>query len=207
MIRRPNYFRCRKILADLHKFQDLILHHQRWAGDLELARPLKELIPDLIDNGHAHLLIRKEINKLIPIIRRYLDYAQIETKISVTDRGVFENKNVTKKYHILVNYFELPHSHDSFESVINAVERGIGYYLARKDRAKIEFMNPLHWIAFILRAPILILEFAGVEAGNKIVSRLYAFSLQIFMLLILFFISTKLGLSIPWDKIPWLWTR
>ena len=88
MIRRPNYFRCRKILADLHKFQDLILHHQRWAGDLELARPLKELIPDLIDNGHAHLLIRKEINKLIPIIRRYLDYAQIETKISVTDRGV-----------------------------------------------------------------------------------------------------------------------
>ena len=44
-ILRPGYFRCKRALRYLRKFQDLIRHRERFALDIDLARPLAELLP------------------------------------------------------------------------------------------------------------------------------------------------------------------
>lgn len=85
--------------------------------------------------------------------------------------------------------------------LLDAIDRGIGFYSKRKSIAKLEIFNPLHWIAFFSRIPIIILKIAGIETSNKIISNLYSFTMQGIMAIILALLATKLGISIPWDKI------
>lgn len=94
----PGYFTCKKILFELEKFQNLIPHHSRWAHQLSYAKPIKELIQDFQEKNR-HWLIRREINRLIPLVRQALAWAGIETLITTTKEELEYNfeKNATKK--------------------------------------------------------------------------------------------------------------
>src|ERR1700719_1324692 len=87
--RQPGYFHCRKALKRVKCFQDLIRHKERWAGDLDLAQPLEELIPNWQANGGG-ARIELEIEKLQQLVQWDMQY------IAVTNTGYLWND----PYHI-----------------------------------------------------------------------------------------------------------
>lgn len=210
---RPSYFESKTILDRLQRFQDLLRHDQRWAHQISFARPLKELIPELSDDKSIDRmwLIDREINRLIPLVRRYLYFACIETVLIFEkkdlewdfEKSIHKPVELKKERDAITDYFELPHSGSgkTFDMVMHILERGIGYYLARKEKARRELINPLCWAAFFLRMPLLILHMAGVETSNKIISSIYGWVLKVIMFFILILFATKLGISVPWDKV------
>lgn len=208
----PGYFACKTIIKDLQKFQDLVRHHQRRAHQIGFARPLPELIPGLKEKDPSTPeLIKREINRLIPIVRRYLKVAGIEHQIQIRhtqeQREYDFEKNIPKfiakerQYDLIRDYFEIPHSGASFDLVMSALDRGIGYYSDRQKWALIEMFNPIFWIAFTLRIPFLVLQFAGIETEGKILAGIYGFLIKTIMMLILVLIAAKLGISIPWERL------
>lgn len=206
--RQPGYFRCSSILKDLSRFQDLIRHYQRYATQIDFAKPLEELIPEATDSNRR-VLIEREINRMIPRIQAYLFIAYVETTIvSTEETPEFDPESRFPKYVKEENHWDLIHDYfdhrdqRTFELMMQTLERGIGHYTFRQERALKEMFNPLHWVAYILRLPITILELSGIEASNKIISEIYAWLIRILVLTILALLATKLGISIPWDKIP-----
>ena len=59
----------------------------------------------------------------------------------------------------------------AFELLLGAIERGVGSYLYRRKVALREMFNPINWIAYMLRLPIVILERAGIETANKVFTK------------------------------------
>lgn len=212
LIYSPNYFECKWAIERLKRFQDLIRHDKGYADQVRYARSLVELIPELIKTKKIdeHWIIEREINRLIPIIQNDLHLAHIETLITHKtsdleyddEKGVHKPKERKSSYNLIRDYFELPNKHEFFEMIIKSVERGIGWYLGRERNAFIEIFNPLSWLAFFIRVPIIIIQKAGIETSNKVVAESYAWLIKIIMLILLIFIATKLGISIPWSILP-----
>ncbi len=87
---------------------------------------------------------------------------------------------------------------------MNVLEQGIGVYEARRARALREKFNPLVWMSGVVRAPVFVLDRAGLmetEEGPSIVLRGYFWFIRVLILAILALSATKLGLSIPWQRI------
>lgn len=135
---------------------------------MNVARPLEELIPRDTKPEHYHLAIDAAINELIPLIHRDLTIAGVSTEFEFTGNPEWdpERKRVVhgKRYlDVIDNYFEIPHpsTASSFNVVLSVIQRGVGVYEARKRRAFWENLNPLRWLAGLLRVPIFVLEEAG----------------------------------------------
>jgi hypothetical protein len=89
---------------------------------------------------------------------------------------------------------------------MQALERGVGFYSARQERAFREMFSPLTWLAWAMRIPIVIFERAGVpveDASSKGVQAI-SWLLRLGMLALIALVGAKLGFSIPWDKIAGL---
>ena len=209
-LRRPGYWRCRQVLRRLHEFQDLVRHRERWAPDIEIARPLEELLPKGTDispaNGFRVIqLIERQINRLIPIVSRNLLRGGINTRIRCRVRN--HPQDEWREVDLVLGYFErLPDGgqQERYERLMRCLEAGIGVYEERQRGAKRDSLNPVHWLALILRLPITIMESAGLitthEEHSRFV-RVYAWLMQVVMLLLLIMLATKLGISIPWGGV------
>ncbi len=42
----PSYFECGRRLEVLRRFQDLVRQNERWAHEIDFARPLADLLPE-----------------------------------------------------------------------------------------------------------------------------------------------------------------
>lgn len=207
MSHRPSYFYCRYAIRRLQYFQDLV-KHDRGREDTEDAKPLKELLPKNIPENKHRIAIDRQINKLIPSIEDVLLKAHINTGIVSQraeqefnyDKIRIEYKKVEEEYDSISNYFEIPHTYDAHRLLMQALERGIGFYEDRQRGALLDLINPLAWIAWFIRLPFWILGRAGMEDKNIVVD-LYKWLIRIIMFVILAFIMTKLGISIPWAEL------
>lgn len=211
----PGYFKCKRILKKLTFFKDLIAHEMREPIYLRNARPLEDLLPETIgkEKSDAKYLLKREINRLIPSVRDCFYLAQIETSIDhisteynydyKTERNLPREKITT--YDFLTHYFEIPKAGNTTSLIMSCMDRAIGWYLNDKEAAFRDLFNPIAWFAKLLKLPLFILNSIGIHSDNKIVSDIYSLFIKLLMVLILAFIATKLGISLPWDKIVGLW--
>jgi hypothetical protein len=167
--RPPGFFECRRAIERLTRFRDLIIQRQRWAPYITLARPLEELLPNL-DPQDGPREIDRAISHLTPLVARDLWRMDIDTDFTFPKSRPEIDDDTRKIRHrdvdvdLIKDFFRLPHDDPygrAFDLVFHALEQGIGAYTERKKRAALEKLNPLRWLAGILRAPIFVLEEAG----------------------------------------------
>ncbi len=202
---RPNLFYCIKAIEHLKRFQDLIRHHQSWAYDVGFARPIKDLIPEHTPEKHPQLM-EKYISRMIPTIRDILGYARIGIDYIVTDKPQIMQKDakpIEHNYNLVSDYFRLREKNAvlGYELVMQAIEKGIGFYEEKRKEALWDLFNPIVWIAWFIRLPITILDRAGIKGSHTIMGNIYGWLIRLVMLIILLLACAKLKISIPWEKI------
>jgi hypothetical protein len=176
--RSIGYFGCRKILSVLSRFQDLHRHLSRWPPDQEHAAPLKLLIPE-VEGKQRHQedwLIEREINRLEPMVSDALDLAGVETRMVMTRKALSEDslklKEVKSQYDLVMDYLTSEDRLANLPYLMQTIERARGIYEHKKDRELKQLLNPITWIAALVRLPIIILEKAGLqgdEASSKVI--------------------------------------
>jgi hypothetical protein len=231
------YFDCKRRLKRLKRFQDLVRHREKWAHQIDLAPPLKDLIPELYRDVRPEersglmpnltqeqiravrepVLLDKEINKLIPMVRAYLNVVDVSTRFEFRHRerefDMTQGKTVphetVTQFDIVGDYFRLPRDGTgrTFEDLIGVVNQAIGIYEARQRVAKVELFNPLVWLATILSAPLYILDRAGFDQSPQAIQsgvfQVYAWFIRMLVAVVLVLLAVKLGISVPWNQI---WT-
>lgn len=208
---RPSYFYCRSAIKRLKLFQDLIRHLECWADQVKYARPLEELllnvkIKDAIDRCQ---ILRQEINRLVPSISTILYRAIINTKIISSqndleydfEKGHQVKKEIREEYDLIEQYFDLPRSSRVSDLLMDCLERGIGFYQDQQKHALANTINPVIWVARLIGLPLFVLEEAGFKESQSILIRLYEWIIRIIVVVILIFFLTKLGVSIPWERV------
>jgi hypothetical protein len=155
--RPAGFFASRATIKRFLRFRALVIQREHWATHINVARPLEELIPRDTKPEHYHLAIDAAINELI---HRDLTIAGVSTEFEFTGNPEWdpERKRVVhgKGYlDVIDKYFEIPHpsTTSSFNVVLSVIQRGVGVYEARKRRAFWENLNPLRWLAGLLRVP------------------------------------------------------
>jgi len=196
------YLACRKILERLEIFKDLVRHNSPYGGYIgkEFARPLEELITENIPPGRMYDILEQHINQLIPLVHRDLFYARISLGATRGEAG----SEAERHYDMILQFFEFIRDGGGnvYNMVIGALDQGIGYYKAKKHQAFWDIFNPVSWIAFILRIPLIIIQKTGLvidEKGASWILKIYGLIIRALILLILAFLATKLGVSIPWN--------
>ena len=207
---------CRDRIDALQRFADLVRHHQRWAPQMPLARPLDELIPEDTPPAQRHEVIEREIRRLIPSVTRALKAAGVATVFRRQkeemafdwDKGAHRPKEIVTTHDVIRDYFNLPKGDSRervqyFDLVLGAVEEGVGYYQDELNSAIRRRWNPLHWLGWVLSLPIRLLEEAGLkgEEMRSVAATVYTWVVKLGLLLLLGLGAAKLGVSIPWDKL------
>jgi len=157
-----------------------------------------------------HPDLRQAINYRIPLIYRWLRNAGIKTHIARSEFGKQYTYDLIA-YYLQVSGYDNPKilsslSHyrgSAYRKLIDMLDHAIGAYHARQRAAYWELFKPWYWLAFLLRAPLTVLEIAGL-ADEQAVSRItqaYAWVIRTALLLIIVFVATKLGISIPWEEL------
>jgi hypothetical protein len=160
---RPSYLVCRRAIGRLHRYQDLVRHHQGWAGEAEKARPLAKLIPGLAKGPLSeHSAIEREINRLGRVVWSDVRSAGVNTSL------VLHNGRPAVDF--ISNYHSLPRAQGSnYQVLMIMLDESIGSLEAMQARALREALNPLNWIAGVLRAPVYVLERAGfIHKGSPL---------------------------------------
>ncbi len=205
----PGLAVCDRAIASLRKFQDLIRHHRRLATQLPLARPIEDLLPPNTDPARRPVLIEQEINRLIPEVSMHLDSLGVPTRISYSklefDYESAKKKQVEHESDLIQDYFELVRRDGDaafLKMTIAALDRGIGGYDTWKVGAYDRRKNPLSWLAYLISVPSRLLHQAGfdLDSTDSQVMAVYAFTIRALILIILAFVATKLGVSIPWTS-------
>jgi hypothetical protein len=130
----PGYFRTRRILKNLKRFQNLIRHKERWALDIPLACPIEELIAVDIPMPERFAYLDREILKAMNMVQRGVNYAGVPTGVIHKRWDGIEHKDVEKHYDVILDYFRLPRDtrpHDAHEAVMSVLEQAIGVYESR----------------------------------------------------------------------------
>jgi hypothetical protein len=202
----PGYFATKRLLARIHRFQNLIRHRERWAPDLEFACPLEDVVPANVPEIQRGQYLDREILRMMQDVHRAVNFAGVPTSVYHEHRDPVDNHEEQERYDLILDYFRLPrwdNGYKAFEAVMSVLEQAIGVYEVRLNQAKREFFNPVAWVAHVIRIPITVLERAGLAAHEKTASMVigaYARSVQILMVIILVFIAVRLGVKIPWKE-------
>ena len=202
----PLYFECKKIIERLNLFKDLTLHYSPYAhGDRLASRSIEELIPEDELNTDREAAFRQYINRLIPVVRRDLFYANVVVNYtSITDEF---GEEVRQSFDIILEFFEFLRrspGRSSHNLIISSLDQGIGYYEDRKNRCFWDFFNPFAWLGYIVRIPLIVIEKAGIVPDKDAASKLlkfYEWLIRSLVVLLLALLATKLGISIQWGTL------
>lgn len=211
--RRPiGYFEAKTALAKIDKYFELIkIDNFTSLRDQDERKRLHKKYPELFDKKGISVnyqYTRKEISKLTASVHRALD--RINAPINWRDEkedieyDIEKDKNVKNKkvenYNVI-----LDRNYPVFRSKKGLHDAEVTYPMLEESRAVYDdavknywkkLINPLWWIAIILRLPISLLEYMGVDTETENVNKFIYWLLQALVLLILSFISLKLGLNI-----------
>lgn len=187
-----------------------MLHRERWGLYLPAALPIEELLPGVEENDRRRVIDR-EINRLIPLVDAALHRVSIETRVALADfefdLEAGKQKKVNHWYELIEHYFQLPRdgrkAQDFFQLLMETLERGIGALEEARRMAVRRAFSPITWLAWIVEIPIIVLARAGVpmeDASSKGVQAV-AWVLRLGMLAAVAFAATKLGVSLPWEKL------
>ena len=191
----------------MKRFQNLIRHKERWAPDIPLVCPIEELIPADIPMPERFDYLDREILKAMNMVQRGVNYAGVPTGVIHKRWDGIEQKGVERRYDVILDYFRLPRDtrpHDAYEAVMSVLEQAIGVYESRLKQAKWDFINPVVWLAHLVRLPITVVGRAGLESHDKsaeIVLGGYGKFMKFAMSAILVLIALRLGVRLPWKEV------
>lgn len=207
--RLPGYFRCKKALNRVKRFQDLVRHKERWANEIDLAQPIEALISGY-DASRGTQSIDLEIGKLQQLVQwdmRYIAVTNTTYLINDPDH-IGQEPDEPRRFDLVMDYFRLPRpmarEHAAFTGVMRMCNNAIGVLEARKRQTFWQMFNPIHWLAWVIRLPITILEtagFGGHTESQKMVLKIYKIAVSIAMLSLLVFGAIKAGIEIPWKEL------
>ncbi len=208
-IKRPpiSLSSCKRRIARLERYKYLVSHYTRLAPYVDGIPPLEQLVPEIRNPVDRVVMLPREISRLTPIVYWILEEVGVPTRINceepdwdVGPAGRMEKK-VTRQYDLVTDFLDHAGDQDWFERLVRVLEEGIGVYLSRMEVAQRERYNPLVWIAWIVRTPITVMEYAGIIPDNHTVARIFAAVLQMLMFLILLFAAIRAGGTIPWGAV------
>lgn len=139
----PGYWRTKLKLERMVRFKNLIIHRERWAGDIDMAPPLAELFPgENVEPGNLLWVqrINQDIKQTMLMVFRDLEAMGIPTVVGYDEYDPAKGKDVLKKYNLIMDYYRLPRpgdGHGAFQAVIDILEEGIGAYKGRLKQAKL----------------------------------------------------------------------
>jgi len=211
--RRPiGYFEARAALERIDRYFELIkIDNFTTIHDENERKRLQKKYPELFEEKGFPVKYdkaRKEISKLTASVYRTLDRinAPINWRSEKDDieYDIEKHKNVKNKK--IENYnVILDRNYPTFRSKKGFHDAEVTYPMLEESRAVYDdlvknfwkkWINPLWWIARILRLPISLLEHMGVDTETENVNKFVYWLLQALVLLILSFVSLKLGLDI-----------
>ena len=211
--RRPiGYFEARAASVRIDRYYELIkIDNFPTLHDEDERKRLQKKYPELFEKKGMHVKYdqtRKEISKLTASVYRTLD--RINAPINWysekddIEYDIEKHKNVKSKkvenYNVI-----LDRNYPAFRSKKGFHDAEVTYPMLEESRAVYddivkkfwkEWINPIWWIARILRLPISLLEYMGVDTETENVNKFVYWLLQALVLLILSFVSLKLGLDI-----------
>lgn len=175
-------------MRDIDKYLKLVKHYFNFAGDIIRLEPLETLIPSY-DPAHRLTDLRSELNKMSISIHICFVRSGIPTSYQLEDR----------EFDLFVDFFEVisrqeVRHQDHRDLVIEALERAQGHYEKIRTRRRWNLINPVYWIAMLLRIPIAILEFAGVNSDDERTNNLFYWVIQSLMAILLLLLILRLGL-------------
>jgi len=211
--RRPiGYFEAKTALRMIDKYYELIkIDNFTTLHDQYERNKLQEKYPELFDEngvGVNNQAARKEISKLTASVYHALKrinapiYWRSEKENLEYD---FEKqkkvmKKKVEKYNVILdrNYpiFRSKKGFGDIEVTYPMLEESRAVYSDVVNNYWKRLVNPLWWIASMLRLPISLLEYMGVNTETESVNKFVYWLLQLLVLIILSFISLKLGLNI-----------
>src|SRR5712691_7872727 len=106
----PGYWRTKFKLARMIRFKNLIIHRERWAGDIDMASPIAELFPgEKVDPTSSRTLQRidQEIKQMMWMVSWDLNYIGVATLVTYKERDPGEEEQ-TNKYNLIMDYYRLP---------------------------------------------------------------------------------------------------
>jgi hypothetical protein len=213
----PGYWTTKKRLDRLVRFRSLAIHQARWAPDLDSVPKLDELFPgEKLKDGAFETLrrIKREITEQIPLVFNDLRRCGVKTQVSFS-RPFFPDNFVTEpperkervEYDLLLDYFNVPRQvsgSQNMEALLQRLDMGIGIHKDHLPWAKWDLLNPVMWMAHIIRLPITVLELAGMMSHPKTQQKflnVYAWIVQFLMLALILVVLGHYGAKIPWSDI------
>ncbi len=207
----PSYWECNKCLRWLKRFQGLLIHRDNWGLYAQDAPPLDRLLPGVAEKD-KYRAIEREINKLVPLVSSVLDAVEISAAVT---HSQYEHdlaqpglplKEVKRTYDLIDEYFELPRGEQSqefFTMIMHTLDRAVGGFEEYRRMSVRRMCNPIWLTAAVVSIPIKVLVRAGVpmeDASSKAVQGI-GWLLRLSMLALIALVCTKVGISIPWDKV------
>jgi hypothetical protein len=209
------YFEAKSAINLLMRYEDLVRHFYNFSGGIQAARPIEELIKK-DEKKHPWEQIKTEIIKMTSRMHRCFYRIGLSPIISWTsnEREYDYEKHIPKfvdkehKADIFMDFLFLSQQdsnglkrQSAYEYIIMNIETAIGEYERIKNKAWKRWFNPLWIIATILRTPISIMEFMGVDSDNEKTSNFIFWLIQALMAILLLLLITRLGLSISYQDI------
>jgi hypothetical protein len=195
------YFECKKRIALLQRFQDLLRYHELLHPDPATVPPVTSLIPLGTKPEHERQTIEREINKLLMPVSHVLRVAGVQTSFTnrrQKPRYPFElhpkePEIETINFDVILQYFYVENlkvsRNDTFQAMIRVTDQGIGCYEYRQANAFKDLFNPAIWIAHLIRLPMWILQRAGFAPSQKF----YESFIKTLVALIFMLILIRLG--------------
>jgi len=199
-------------LRKIDKYYELIkIDNFTTLHDQDERKKLQEEYPELFDEkgiGVNYQATRKEISKLTASVYHALERinAPINWRNEKEDLEYdFEKqkkvmKKKVEKYNVI-----LDRNYPVFRNKKGFGDTEVTYPMLEESRAVYNdviknywkrLVNPLWLIASLLRLPISLLEYMGVNTETESVNKFVYWLLQLLVLIILSFISLKLGLNL-----------
>jgi len=192
---RPTYWECKRILNRLADFKNLLLYYCPYAGyEKRASKPLSEYIDEKLPTYERYENIEEKISNLVEFVGRDLRRVGISTIIIQESSGEKENIDV------FLNIFQYLRSDNrtarAFDMLLDLINRGIGVYEVGKNKEGWRLLNPLYWISYLLKVPVIIIKGADLvsdEEVKKTIFKIYAGVVKALMLIILYLFADKLG--------------
>lgn len=203
----PSYWTTNRRIERLTRFKNLVIHHQRWAGDIDTAPSLEDLFPgENLDVGSygASQRIELEIRQGLMVAFRDLQQAGITARTNINVYSQVEQRETMRDCDLILDYFRLHDRDDNqraYESLLQRLDMGIGVYQASLPATRRALYSPISWMAYVIRIPVAIFERAGLASHPKTQEKLidaYAWVMRIAMLAAVLLILAHYGMKIPW---------
>jgi hypothetical protein len=207
--RRPISF-LEAVLASvkLNEYKDLImLSDWNWV-DQEDRERLKRQKPEFFNGDTVNSKkTLHEINRMTVYVHHKLKRINaplIWTHSKVEDAWDEETQSYLKKYTkntvklvidkptIHRKFFSSRTGHDVF---ISTLEQAQAHYELLWKRYFLRVINPAWYVAVILRFPLSVMEYMGVDTGNRRVNTFVYWFVQALILLLILFIAYKIGIK------------